>query len=97
MEHDDRPLPWVIRKAQADRLALDLILHCERAASRGNRRDCDPARWSRTAWRRYLYAAAHAPSVAPLRRIYGPLGVNLSLRKRLSGVWTNTRCDCNRP
>ena len=77
MEHDDRPLPWVIRKAQADRLALDLILHCERAASRGNPRDCDPARWSRTAWRRYLYAAAHAPSVAPLRRIYGPLGVNL--------------------
>ena len=71
MDHDYRPPPWVIRKAQADRLAVDLILDCERAASRGNPRDCDPGRWSRTAWRRYLYAAAHAPSLVNLQRILG--------------------------
>ncbi len=41
-------------KAQADRLAIDLILDCERAASRRDPRLCDPTRWSRTAWRRYL-------------------------------------------
>ena len=71
MDPDDGSRPSVIRKNQADRLALDLILHCERAASRGNPRDCDPARWRRTAWRRYLYAALHAPSVVELGRIYG--------------------------
>ena len=69
MDHDYRPPPSVIRKAQADRLAVDLILDCERAASRGNPRDCDPRRWSRTAWRRYLYAAAHAPSAAHSRTL----------------------------
>ena len=62
MDHDYRPPPAVIRQAQAARLATDLILECESAASRRNPRDCDPARWSKTAWRRYLYAAAHAPS-----------------------------------
>jgi hypothetical protein len=57
-------------KAQADRLAVDLILDCERAASRRDPRLCDPTRWSRTAWRRYLYAAAHAPSLADLERVF---------------------------
>ena len=37
-------------KAQADRLAVDLILDCERAASRRDPRLSDPTRWSRTAW-----------------------------------------------
>jgi hypothetical protein len=32
---------------------------------------CDPPRWSRTAWRRYLNAAAHAPSLVDLRRVFG--------------------------
>ena len=49
MDHDYRPPPAVIRQAQAARLATDLILECERAASRRNPRDCDPARWSKTA------------------------------------------------
>ena len=71
MDHDYRPPPAVIRQAQAARLATDLILECERAASRRNPRDCDPARWSKTAWRRYLYAAAHAPSLMDLERLYG--------------------------
>jgi len=67
--HDDRSS---IRdpKCGADRFAVDLILDCERAASRRNPRDCDPTRWSRTAWRRYLYAAAHAPSLVDLERAY---------------------------
>ena len=30
-----------------------------------------PARWSKTAWRRYLYAAAHAPSLMDLESLYG--------------------------
>ena len=71
MDHDYRPPPAVIRQAQAARLATDLILECERAASRRNPRDCDPARWSKTAWRRYLYAAAHAPSLMDLESLYG--------------------------
>jgi hypothetical protein len=70
MGHADRTSRSVILKAQTDRLAVDLVLDCERAASRRNPRDCDPTRWSKTAWRRYLYAAAHAPSLVDLERIY---------------------------
>jgi hypothetical protein len=44
---------------------------CERAASWRNPRDRDPKRWSRTAWRPYLYAATHAPSLLDLERIAG--------------------------
>jgi len=51
--------------------AADLILECERAASRRNPRHRDPKRWSKTAWRRYLYTAAHAPSLVDLKRIFG--------------------------
>ena len=50
---------------------IDLILECERAASRRNPRDRNPKRWSKTAWRRYFYVAAHAPSLADLERIFG--------------------------
>ena len=64
------PPASMLLKAQADRFAVDLILDCERAASRRNPRDCDPTRWSRTAWRRYLYAAAHAPSLVDLERVF---------------------------
>ena len=71
MGHAERPSRSLLRmKARADRLAVDLILDCERAASRHNPRDCDPTRWSKTAWRRYLYAAAHAPSLVDLERVY---------------------------
>jgi hypothetical protein len=57
--------------ARADRIAIDLILDCERAASRRDPRDCDPTEWSRSAWRRYLYAAAHAPCLVELQRALG--------------------------
>ena len=55
----------------ADFCGVDLILECERAASRRNPRDRDPKRWSKSAWRRYLYTAAHAPSLVDLERIFG--------------------------
>src|SRR5271165_109424 len=71
MDRADRSCRSMRLKAQADRLAVDLILDCERAASRRNPRDCDPTRWGRTAWRRYLYATAHAPSIVDLQRVFG--------------------------
>jgi hypothetical protein len=70
MGHADRSSRSVILQAQADRFAVDLILDCERAASRRNPRDGDPTRWNKTAWRRYLYAAAHAPSLVDLERVF---------------------------
>ena len=51
MDRADRSSRSMRLKAQADRLAVDPILDCERAASRRNPRDCDPTRWGRTAWR----------------------------------------------
>jgi hypothetical protein len=59
------------RDAAADLCGVDLILECERAASRRNPRHRDLKRWSKTAWRRYLYTAAHAPSLLDLERIFG--------------------------
>ena len=38
------------RKLAAARLATDLILDCERAASRRNGKRADPARWTETDW-----------------------------------------------
>ena len=55
----------------ADLSGVDLILECERAASRRNPRHRDPKRWSKSAWRRYLYTAAHAPSLIDLERLFG--------------------------
>ena len=56
--------------AAADLCGVDLILACECAASRRNPRARDPKRWSKTAWRRCLYTAAHAPSLVNLERIF---------------------------
>ena len=87
MGHADRSSRSMLLKAQADRLAVDLILDCERAASRRNPRDCDPTRWSRTAWRRYLYAAAHAPSLVDLGarfRALTPIHADAATLKRLA-------------
>jgi hypothetical protein len=70
MGHADRSSRARLLKTQADRFAVDLILDCERAASRRNPRDCDPTRWSRPTWRRYLYVAAHAPSLVDLERVF---------------------------
>jgi hypothetical protein len=66
---DDPPRTRVY--AAASLCGVDLILECERAASRRNPRERDPKRWSKTAWRRYLYTAAHAPSLVDLERIFG--------------------------
>jgi hypothetical protein len=63
--------PRIRLEAAADLCGVNLILECERAASRRNPRDRDPKRWSKTAWRRYLYRAAHAPSLVDLERIFG--------------------------
>ena len=60
-----------IRDAAGELCGVDLILECERAASRRNPRKLDPKRWSKTAWRRYLYTVAHAPSLVDLERIFG--------------------------
>ena len=61
----------VSRDAAADLCGVDLVLDCERAASRRNPRDRDPKRWGKSAWRRYLYTAAHAPDLVELERIFG--------------------------
>lgn len=50
---------------------VDLIIACEHAASRRNPRDRGPKKWSKSAWRRYLYVAAHAPSLVDLEPILG--------------------------
>ena len=71
MDHADQTSRSMILRTKADRFAADLILDCERAASRRNPGDCDPAQWSRSAWRRYLYVALHAPSLVNLQRILG--------------------------
>ena len=61
MDQADRASGRSRRVDRADWTALDLILASERAASRRNPRDRDPARWNKSASRRSLYAAAHAP------------------------------------
>jgi hypothetical protein len=62
MARADDHSPLAHRDAAADLSGVDLILECERAASRRNPRQLDPKRWSKTAWRRYLYAAARRAS-----------------------------------
>ena len=69
MARPDDHSPRARRDAAADLSGVDLILECERAASRRNPRGRDPKRWSKTAWRRYLYTAAHAPSLVDLERL----------------------------
>jgi hypothetical protein len=71
MARADDHSPLAHRDAAADLSGVDLILECERAASRQTPRDQDPHQWSKSAWRRYLYAAADAPSLVDLERIFG--------------------------
>jgi hypothetical protein len=70
MGRADDHSPRARLNAAVELCGVDLILECEYAASRRNPRDRDPKRWSRTAWRRYLYTAAHAPSLLDLERIF---------------------------
>jgi len=67
----DHNSPRARPDAAADLCGVDLILACECAASQRNPRDRDPTRWKKSAWRRYLYTAAHAPSLVDLERIFG--------------------------
>ena len=65
------------RKLAADRLAIDLILDCERAASGRNGKRADPARWTEetpTDWRCYLRAAARSPATSRLAPLYHAIG-----------------------
>jgi hypothetical protein len=71
--------------AAADLCGVDLILECERAASRRNPRHRDPKRWSKSAWRRYVYTAAHAPSLVDLERDLRTIAPN---QKPAGQLWT---------
>ena len=62
------------RKLVAARIATDLILDCERAASGRNRKRADPARWTETDWRCYLRAAARSPATSRLPPLYHAIG-----------------------
>ncbi len=69
MGHADRSSRSMLVKAQADRFAVDLILDCEpRPAAKI--RVTVTGRAGTRPWRRYLYAAAHAPSLVDLERIF---------------------------
>ena len=70
-----RPMRRLARmKLAADRLAIDLILDCERAASGRNGKRADPARWTETDWRHYLRAAARSPAISRLAPLYHAIG-----------------------
>jgi hypothetical protein len=69
MARADDHSPLARRDAAADLSGVDFILEGERAASRHNPSHRDPKRWSKSAWRRYLYTAAHAPSLVELERL----------------------------
>jgi hypothetical protein len=71
MARADNDSPRAPLDPAADLCGVDLILECERAASRRNPRDHDPKRWSKSAWRRYLYTAAHASNLVDLELIFG--------------------------
>jgi len=58
------------RKAEAQRIATDLIIACERAASRGLAKRNMPAKWNDAAWRRYIKAVTQAPHISSLARVY---------------------------
>ncbi len=62
------------RKLAADRLATDLILDCERAASGRNGKRADPARWTEADLRQYLHAAARSPATSRLAPLYHAIG-----------------------
>ena len=71
------------RKLAAARLATDLILDCERAASGRNGKRADPARWSETDWRSYLRAAARSSAASRLALLYNAIGdIEAALRVR---------------
>ena len=70
MGQADDDSPGASLHAAGELCGIDLILTCKSAASRRNPRNRDPKRWSKSAWRRYLYTAAYAPSLVDLKRIF---------------------------
>ena len=71
------------RKLAAARLATELILNCERAASGRNGKRVDPARWRETDWRSYLRAAARSPAASRLAPLYHAIcDIEAALRVR---------------
>ena len=70
-------------KLAAARLATDLIVDCERAASGRNGKRADPAHWTETDWRSYLHAAARSPAASRLTPLYHAIGdIEAALRAR---------------
>ena len=73
----------VARKLAAARLATDLILDCERAASGRNAKRADPARWTETDWRSYIRVASRSPATSRLAPLYHAIGdIEDALRAR---------------
>lgn len=71
------------RKLAAARLATDLILDCERAASGRNGKRADPARWTETDWRSYIRVASRSPATSRLAPLYHAIGdIEDALRAR---------------
>ena len=70
MAHELHPRTLAARRVRAERLAVEVILHCERAACGRSARHADPSEWNRTAWRRYLLTAERGPNIAPLTRLH---------------------------
>jgi len=71
------------RKLAADRLATDLILDCERAASGRNGKRVDSAQWTETDWRSYVRAAARSPATSQLAPLYHAIDdIEAALRVR---------------
>ena len=66
MGRADDDSPRASLHAAGELCGVNLIPEGKRAASRPNPRQRDPKRWSKTAWRRHLYTAAHAPSLVNL-------------------------------
>jgi hypothetical protein len=62
------------RKMVAERLATNLIVHCERAASGRNGKRADPALWNKTDWRHYLHIACRSPATSRLPALYSSIG-----------------------
>ncbi|VFU17522.1 hypothetical protein [Methylocella tundrae] len=60
------------RRADAGRIHTEIVIACERAACRSRRKRNQPSDWNKSAWRRYILAAAQTPPPfhASLRKIY---------------------------
>lgn len=74
MNAEDLSRQLSARKIVAERLASNLIVHCERAASGRNGKRVDPALWNKTDWRHYVHVAARSPAILRLPSLYRDIG-----------------------